>query len=125
MKYKYFPASIFSFFVLELIFCKSASKLHLTNHQVLHGNSKVRAEKYIKDVIKTKLEEGPLLATNLPKGFPDYDKDEVKYIDNIDSWLENKFVDYHKVNLITSFYNHDYRILIVHILLSDSKFHSI
>ena len=110
MKYKYFPASIFSFFVLELIFCKSASKVHLTNYHVLDKNSKVRAEKYIKDVIKTKLEEGPLLATNLPKGFPDYDKDEVKYIDNIDSWLENKFVDYHKVNLITSFYNHDYRI---------------
>ena len=110
MKYKYFPASIISFFVLELIFCKSASKVHLTNYHVLDKNSKVRAEKYIKDVIKTKLEEGPLLAPNLPKGFPDYNSDEVKYTDDINSWLKKKFNDYHKVDIITSFYNHNSRV---------------
>ena len=95
MKYKYFPASIFSFIVLELIFCRSASNAHLTQHHVLNGNPKEwhRAEKYIKDVIKTKLEEGALRATNLSKTFPDFDGDEVEYINEIDSWLKSDFDD--------------------------------
>ena len=93
MKYKYFPLSIFSLFVLELIFCNSVSKAHLTIYRVLHKKEYHRAEKYVRDVIKNTLEEGPLKVTNSSIRFPDIGGDEVQYIEKIDSWLKNEFDD--------------------------------
>ena len=117
MKYKYFPPSIFSLFVLKLIFCKSASKAHLTTYRVLHNRKEYhRAEKYVSDVIKATLEEGPLKVTNSSIRFPDIGGDEVKYIEKIDSWLKKEFDndDYpdNQVIILTKFHINENRIYV-------------
>ena len=112
MKYKYFSVFTFSLFVLELTFCKSAYEFHLTSHRVLHRKSPEfhRAEKYVEDVIKTKLEEGPLSSTNSSSIFPDVGGNEVEYLNEIDKWLKKEFDDKdkatrkHQVIILTRFY---------------------